>query len=119
MPILKFSVQEDVVTLDKFRLVDITDDRRTRLLNKENFLRDEYKIDKDVYLILNDIFFKVSRLLDNSKTPINAMLIRERDKFIVIVPSRSYVFWNGKSVEATECNICGDLDITKILEIVA
>jgi len=118
MPILKFSVNEDKIILDGFRMEDITNDKRTTMLNKKSFLKDEYKIDSNVYLALNDMFFKLSKFFDKSNTPISAMMIKEEDKHIIIVPSRSYVFWKGKSVEPVEYKILhNEIDIMKILRI--
>lgn len=119
MPILKFSVNTDGIILDGFRLEDITHDKRTSMLNKKSFLKDEYKIDCNVYLALNDVFFKISKFFNKSKTPIDAMMIKEEENYIIIVPSRSYVFWKGKSVEPIEYKILqNEMDILRILQTV-
>jgi len=120
MPVLKFSITESGITLADFRMEDITHDKRTSMLNKQAFLSEEYKIDNNVYLALNDMFFKMAKFFDRSKIPINAMMIRESDNYIIIVPSRSYVFWNGRSVEPVEYQILqGEMDIMKLIKAIA
>lgn len=119
MPILKFSVINNRIILDGCCIKDITEDKRTSMLDKKSFLKDEFKIDNNVYLALNDMFFKMAKIFDKSKTEINAMLIREENNHIIIVPSRSYVFWKGKSVEPTEYKIThSEMDIVKLLQII-
>lgn len=101
MPILKFWKDDTGIRLDGFRLEDITDDHRTKLINKESFLVHKYRIAEDLYMAVNDLFFKLSKMIDKSKD-IHAMLIRKDNVHIIIVPKRSYVFWQGKSVEPNE-----------------
>lgn len=105
MPILKFWKRDGNIVLDKLRLEDISSDKRTELINKKSFLQDRFKIDEGVYMALNDMFFKMSKIFNKSLTPISAMLITDSNIKIIIVPSRSYVFWNGKSVEPAEYSI--------------
>jgi hypothetical protein len=120
MPILKFSITENRITLDGFRMEDITHDKRTSMINKRGFLKEEYKIDDNVYLALNDMFFKMAKFFDKSETTINAMMIKEENNYIIIVPSRSYVFWKGRSVEPAEYKIMqSEVDIMKLLKAVA
>lgn len=117
MPILKFSVGVDSILLDGFHIEDITSDKRTSLLNKKSFIRDEYRIDSNVYIALNDMFFKMAKIF-NKGIHINAMLIRDEENYIIIVPSRSYVFWKGKSVDPVEYKIFqNEIDIVKLLKI--
>lgn len=120
MPILKFFLNGDKIILDGFRMEDITHDKRTKILNMKSFLKEEYKIDKNVYLVLNDMFFKISVFFNKSNIPINAMMIKEEENNIIIVPSRSYVFWRGKSVDPIEYKIFNnEFDIMKLLNAVA
>jgi len=99
MTILKFRKNGNGIALDKLRMEDITEDKRTALLDRSGFICPKFRIDEGVYIAKNDLFFKMARLLDTSKKLIDAMLIREKNAHIVIVPSKSYVFWNGRSVE--------------------
>jgi hypothetical protein len=84
---------------------DITEDRRTALLDKTIFINDRYKIGEHVYMARNDVFFRMAKIFNTFKTRIDAMLIREGENSIVIVPTKSYVFWNGKCVQPEPFNI--------------
>lgn len=105
MPILKFRRFGDKVVLDKLRMQDITKDKRTALLNRAQFLCDRYRIDENVYMAKNDTFFKLAKALDTSRKPIDAMIVRENGYSIVFMPCKSYVFWNGRSVEPEKYQI--------------
>jgi len=105
MPILKFRKNGENVLLEKLRMEDITKDNRTALLDRSAFMCPKYKIDDNVYIAKNDLFFKMSKLLNTTRNIIDAMLIREDDSCIIIVPGRSYVFWNGRSVEPEKYHV--------------
>lgn len=119
MPILKFTITDkDEIVLEKFRIEDISNDSRTHLLDKKTFLKPEYKIDENIYLVLNDMFFKMSKFFNKSNIPIDAMLIKYENKSIIIVPSRSYIFWKGRSVEPLEYKIIdNEINIMKLLSL--
>ena len=113
MPVLKFSYDGDI-KLDKYNMVDITEDKKTSLIDKQSFYEYKFKVEKDVYLAMNDMFFTLSKMF-NSQT-IDAMLLRDGNNKIIIVPSRSYVFWNGKSIDPIEYTISQSFgDILKLL----
>lgn len=97
MPILKFSQKNNTIVLDKLRMEDISEDRRTALF-RDTLLSPIYKIDESVYMARNDLFFKMAKLFNTSRQIIDAMLVRYKNCFIVIVPTKSYVFWNGRCV---------------------
>lgn len=105
MPILKFWFRDNQISLEKLRLVDITEDKRTSFIDKSALSAEEFKIAENVYIAVNDLFFKFSKFFDKSTTPISAMLLRDENRNILIIPSRSYVFWDGKSVEPNEYKI--------------
>src|SRR3989344_6705256 len=107
MPILKFKKFSGEVTLENLRLEDITNDKRTKLVDKKSFMQDKFKVDENIYMAVNDLFFKLSKIFNKSSTPISAMMIKEQNRVIIIVPSCSYVFWNGRSVEPNEYIILG------------
>lgn len=98
MPILKFSRTSEI-TLENLRMEDITRDKRTSMLDKTVFINGKYKIDENVYMATNDVFFKMAKIFNRTKIPINAFLIREGVSSIIIVSSKSYVFWNGRCVQ--------------------
>ena len=100
MPILKFkSDSNGNVSLDKLRIQNITDDKRTALLNRSQFLCDKYKVADNFYMARNDLFFSLAKTLDTSRKPMDAMLVKENGYSIVFVPTKSYVFVNGRSIQ--------------------
>jgi hypothetical protein len=118
MPILKFTFDNSKISLEKFRMEDITEDKRTQMLDKKSFLKKEYHIEHNVYMVVNDMFFKMSKFFNKTSTDIDAMLIKDEKNYIIIVPSRSYVFWNGRSVEPSEYKILdSEINIMKLLKI--
>lgn len=98
MPILKFWTKDGLITLDNLRLEDISSDNRTKNLRKESFMLDKYKIDSNTFMVINDFFFSMAKIL-NKGPEIHAMMLCESDNKIIIIPSKSYVFWNGRSIE--------------------
>lgn len=110
MPILKFWKKNSGIVLDKLRMEDITEDNRTTFIDKASFMNDKYKISEGVFIAINDLFFKMARIFNTDKKPINAMLIRVGNDSIIIVPSRSYVFWDGKSIEPEKYMVSGNED---------
>lgn len=97
MPILKFTQKNNTVVLDKLRMEDISNDSRTALF-RDTLLSPNFKIDEGIYMARNDLFFKMAKLFNTSRQIIDAMLVRHNNCFIVIVPSKSYIFWNGRCV---------------------
>lgn len=116
MPILKFFTKDNNIFLEKLRLEDITNDTRTNLLDKESFYKDSFRLENNIYIIENDLFFKFSNFFNKTNIPINAMLLKDNINNIIIVPSRSYVFFNGKSIDVNkyEINIT-EISIGKLL----
>lgn len=104
MPILKFWTKDETIILDNLTLIDITSDPRTKNLRKESFILDNYKIDENVFMVINDFFFSMAKIL-NKGPEIHAMLVRDKDNKIIIIPSKSYIFWNGKSIEPNKYEI--------------
>jgi len=103
MVILKFW-NEGEIRLDDYVLVNITEDKRTSLLNKNSFLEDKYRIDKDVYMVKNDLFFTMSKILA-PKEKIDSMILYHSNSSILIIPTKSHAFWNGKPVEPEKYKI--------------
>lgn len=105
MPILKFWEKNGKIILDKLRMENITHDKRTALINKASFTQEQYKIGEGVYIAVNDTFFKMAKIFNKETRPISAMLIEDKNNSIVIVPERSYVFWNGCSIEPEKYSV--------------
>lgn len=98
MPILKFWIKEGVINLDNFRMENISKDPRTLLLKKDSFMDPVYKVEENVYMVINDLFFSMAKIM-NKGPEIHAMLLEVENKKIIIISSNNYVFWNGKSIE--------------------
>ena len=99
--ILKFRYKDSVVSLDKWNLEDISNDIRTKAADKSRGFVNDYNVDKNAYMVCSDTAFKLAKFFSSKPVP-DAMLIREGEKSLIIVPLRSLVFWNGKSIEPSE-----------------
>lgn len=110
MPIFKFKNKNNQVTLDKLIIEDITDDKRTSIIPKQSFLHEDYKIDNNIYMVINQMFFKMSKMF--TKKVFHCILIREGNNKIFIMPDKSYVFWNGTCINPLnyELNINGNIE---------
>lgn len=98
MPVLKFWIKENVITLEKYRMEDITKDSRTKYLDVEKFAIEKYKIAENIYMIINDLFFTMAKIF-NSGPEIHSMILHKDNIKLIFIPSKSYVFWDGKSIE--------------------
>jgi hypothetical protein len=117
MPILKFIFKENKVILDGLNIENITRDNRTKFIDTEKFINKQYQVENNVYIVVFDIMFKLAKIIDkNSK--INAMLLNKNDNHIIFVPSGSYVFWQGKSIEPNEYKFTENiLDVMKLITV--
>ena len=116
MPILKFRKKSGEVLLEKLRIEDITEDKRTAFLDRAAFMSDRYKIAEGVYIAKNDLFFKMAKMLNTTRTRIDAMMIKDNASRILIVPCKSYVFWNGRSVEPERYTVMETPENTRLQE---
>ena len=96
MTIFKFWKKNNKVVLDNLIIEDITEDKRSVFIPKSSFLNDIYKIDNLVYMCVNDMFFKLGKMF--SKKKYDCILFTYDGKSVYVLPSTSYVFWEGKSV---------------------
>ena len=101
MPILKFWTKKGLV-LDNLILEDITEFAQVVISTIVPILDDvmnkpDYQLDKTTYIVENDLAFKLLNVFKGGKR--DALLYTKEDKRIVVVPSGSYIFWNGKSVD--------------------
>jgi hypothetical protein len=112
MTIFKFWLKDKKIYLDNLVLEDITSDFRTSFIDKKTLLLDKFNVYENVYIAVNDTFFKMAKLFNKS---IDAMVISEQNKWIIIIPSRSYVFINGQSVEPEQYSITQDETIIRKL----
>ena len=96
------------IKLDNLIIEDITNDKRCIFIPKKSFIDKKYKIDNNVYMIVNDSFYTLGRKL--SKKKFDCILIRDKNINIFIIPSKSYVFWNNKSIEPLPYDIISPTD---------
>lgn len=102
MPVLQIWKKKGEVTMLKGYLKPIDDDPRTRLMPKNAFIDNQYLIGKNVYMTKSDIIIKMAR--DDDAT-VDALYCTHDGKDIVIMPKKSYVFFNGRSVEPKEFSV--------------
>jgi hypothetical protein len=113
MPVLKFWDKDGRVKLDKFHLEDISGDNRTSLLDKDSFKKEHFQIRKGIYMAVTDLPFKFSKFFTN--TEIHSLILYDGDDKIIVVPSKSYVFWEGSSVEPNHYEFSSDENILRKL----
>ena len=97
-----------IVKLENLTIEDITNDKRSIFIPKKSFIDKRFKIDNDVYMVVNDSFYTLGRKL--SKKKFDCILIRDKNINIFILPSKSYVFWNNKSIEPSSFDIISSKD---------
>lgn len=115
MAILKFWNKNGKTILQDLFMKDITNDDRTQMLDKDSFLKREFKVSNGVYMAKNEVFMNMSRRLNRKK--ISAIKIDYKGNLIIIVSPKSYVFWNGKSIEPKEYSILSmDLSVLETLK---
>lgn len=112
MTIFKFWKKNNSVVLDNLIIEDITEDKRSIFIPKSSFLDDIYKIDDLIYMCTNDMFFKLGKMF--SKNTYDCILFTTEGKSVYVFPSRSYVFWNGKSVTPKQYVISKNNSISSI-----
>lgn len=102
MPVLKFWTKNGLV-LDNLVIEDITEISKIAMKDIANVLEDIvknplYQIDNsDSYVVVNDLAFNLLNLFRGGKR--DALLYTKDNFRIIVVPSKSYVFWNGKSID--------------------
>lgn len=85
-----------------YKMVDITTDPRSQLIPKDLFLDNRFNIGNDVYLLRNSLMIKLAKLKGESS--IESLYILHKNKHIIIVDDKAYVFWEGRSVEPEKFN---------------
>lgn len=78
-------------------LVNITDDPRTSLIPKDAMIQPKFKVDDQAYIVKNDLMLKLAR--KRGSQDIDALYFKHKDNDVVIIGNKTYVFWNGRSVE--------------------
>ena len=113
--IFKFHYDDksSIVKLENLTIEDITNDKRSIFIPKKSFIDKKYKIDNDIYMVINDSFYTLGRKL--SKKNFDCILIRHKNVKIFIIPSKSYVFWNNQSIEPIHYDIISSKDHDSLL----
>jgi len=96
-------------------MIDMSDDPRSGLIPKALFASDQYKVEEGVHFVRQGFFIKMANLKGLS-TSIEALYCTYEGKHIVIVNSRVYVFFNGKSVEPEEYKLLSIPNLSEINE---
>jgi|UniRef100_A0A6C0CY93 hypothetical protein len=100
--LLKFSLNDSSILLEKGELVDITNHTKTALMPKHLFIDKKYKIkSSDVYMCKSDIILTIAKK-SHSHPYISSLYCKYDNKHILIMANNSYVFFNGLSVEPVE-----------------
>lgn len=106
MPVLKFQCNNDDIALDKLHMEDITKDKRSTFIDFKGMTLSRYQIQDNIYMVKNQMFFDMAKVLNTSRKIIDAMLVQKDGKQLVIVPEKNaYVFWNGKNLEPEKYTI--------------
>ena len=117
MPVLNFTYDEKTVVLEKLILKDATGDSRLSLLKLEDFAIPKFQIHENVFMIINDTAFNMAKFFDKEAKKYSAIMARYNEKILIVIPSRSYVFWNGKSIEPNNYESCtSESEIKKYLK---
>lgn len=115
MAIFKFWLSTDKkVTLDKLIIEDITTDSRSKFIPVDGLISDKYKVADGYFMVVNDMFYKLGKMLSTKKYDC-LQLVTPIGDTIFILPSRGYVFWNGKSIEPSKHSFVKTKNMKKIL----
>lgn len=78
-------------------IVDITDDPRTKLIPLGLMIRPQYRIAPGIFMVRNGLMLRMARIRGNRE--IQALYIRKGDSQVIVIDEKSYVFWEGRSIE--------------------
>lgn len=83
---------------DFVELLDITDDFRTRLINKKTMTEERFRVKKsNEFVVYQDFFVKMAKI--QNRETIEVLRIRYRDSVIYILSSKNKLFLNGVYVQ--------------------
>jgi hypothetical protein len=104
MPIVKIWKQGEKIIVDNGLLMkDITNDKRTKLLNIDSMKEKEFGVDACVYILNCPTFTNMAQKLN--KQHISLFIIRDECDIILIVNPKDYIFYDGRSVDPEEYNL--------------
>lgn len=116
MPILKFETDTDdnMLFMSKdTRMLDITNDPRSKLLPKNDIINNLYRIDKNVYMAKNNFFIEKSRSFHGNDVAV--LYMKYKSTHLIVVGDNAYVYYNKKSVSVNDYNISLDLGLIESL----
>lgn len=116
MPILQFETDTDdnMLFMSKdTRMLDITNDPRSKLLPKNDIINNLYKIDKNVYMAKNNFFIEKTRSFHGNN--IAVLYMKYKSNHLIVVGDNAYVYYNKKSVSVNDYNISIDLGLIESL----
>ncbi len=116
--ILKFFNQNGNISLepDKFKLINITNDFRTKFLDKEYMTSDKFKFKDNIYFLRKNFFIKMGKM-QNSPNVESLLIDYIKDGYntkIIIVGDKTTIFYNNFPVIVSEYD---DIDESKGLNI--
>ena len=116
MPILKFETDTEdnmlFMSTDN-RMIDITNDPRSKLLPKNDIMNSLYKIDNNVYMAKNNFFIEKTRCFHGNNVAV--LYMKYKSNHIIVVGDNAYVYYNKKSVSVNDYNISIDLGLIENL----
>jgi hypothetical protein len=97
--ILKYYIDDNNnIKLEKYEMVDISNDIRSKILNKNDLTQKSFQIHKNIFFIKQDFFIHMANIID--KPNAKSLYIKYPDNIqVVIIPNNSYVFFQNKSIE--------------------
>jgi hypothetical protein len=104
--------KNNIVNLEKYEMVDISNDLRTKMLNKEILTSKLYKIEKNLFFVRQEFFIYMGNLCDQPNA--KSLYIKYEDgKEVVITDDTSHIFYNGKSIEPEKYKLPISKDMIK------
>jgi hypothetical protein len=89
------------VHLEKHKMVDISNDMRTMMLNKAILTSKLYKIDTNIFFIKQEFFIYMANIIDQPNA--KSLYIKYDDgKQVIISGDKALLFYNGISIEPNE-----------------
>lgn len=117
MPILKFDTDHnnDILSFASqgYKMLDITNDPRSKLFPKNDLLNGSYKIDKNVYIAKNNFFIEKAQCFHGKN--ILVLYMKYKTSHLVVVGDNAYVYYNGKSISVNDYNINIDFSLLESL----
>jgi ABC-type sulfate transport system substrate-binding protein len=113
MPVLKFDNDYNndniLFTSTDHKMLDITNDPRSKLLPKNDIINNSYKIDTNVYIAKNNFFIEKAQYFHGKN--IAVLYMKYKTSHLIVVGNNAYVYYNGKSISVNDYNIGIDMSL--------